>query len=732
LNLLSWGYVVVAAACVTVAVQHLMVAARLENRLVYVMFAGTALAAAVDALVQRAFLGVRSPAEAESFYAWTAVSICVFLISLIWFIAVRTGAVRRWLLLTVTALLVVTAAMDFVLPGDRSVFMRVGAIRDVVLPWGEVIRLASGTPVATRIVGDIANVAFLVLLLDTAVRLSRRGRRREAILIGGSLAVVGISVLAIIPTDLGLIDLPSMHPHAFLLIVAGMSLDLSDRVARATVLSREVVRGESRWRQLVDNAPLLMTVVGTDGKVLSVNPQYERVKGLSNDEIVGRHVRDLVPPQHREGVEAAFRNGIAGEIRDEYETELATASGESRTVAWRNVLLRDEDGAPEAILSLGADVTERRDAERARDEALGQLERSVRDLEALRQRLEEENLLLREEAGYTGGDSSIIGSSPAVKYVLHKVGQVASTGTTVLLNGETGVGKELVARLIHRESDRASGPFVAVNCAAIPPGLVESELFGHERGAFTGAERLRRGRFELATGGTLFLDEISELPLESQPKLLRVLQDGRIERVGAERTHEIDVRLIAATNRNLAEDVEAGRFRQDLFYRLEVYPVTIPPLRDRAEDIPELVEHFVRELSAREGIRVDEIPREVLRHLTRYDWPGNVRELQNVIERSVLRCTDGVLRLTDSLVSRPTRGANAGRTGAPLHPTLDELQRDYIRQVLADCGGRIAGPGGAAEILGIHPNTLRSRMRKLGIGPEKDPSRATDRPSIGH
>jgi PAS domain S-box-containing protein len=730
-NLLSWGYVVVAAACVTVAVQHLMVAVRLERRLLHVLFAVTSLAAAVDALVQRAFLGVRSPGEAEAFYAWSAVSICAFLVALVWFIATRTGAVRRWLLLTVSTLLVATAAMDFVLPADYRAFMRVEEIREVMLPWGEVIRLASGTPAATRLIGDIANVAFLALLLDTAVRLSRRGRRREAILIGGSLAAVGISVLAIIPSDLGLIVLPSMHPYAFMLIVAGMSWDLSDRVAQATVLSREVLRGESRWRQLVENAPLLMTVVGTDGKVLSVNPQYERVKGLSGEEVVGRHIRELVPPQHREGVEAAFLSGIAGNLREEYETLLDTASGERRTVAWRNVLLRDEDGAPEAILSLGADVTERRDAERARDEALRRLERSVRDLESLRLRLEEENLLLREESGQTGGDSSLIGSSPALKYVMHKVQHVAHTGTTVLLNGETGVGKELVARLIHRESGRASGPFVAVNCAAIPPGLVESELFGHERGAFTGAERMRRGRFELAAGGTLFLDEISELPLESQPKLLRVLQEGQIQRVGADRTLDVDLRLIAATNRNLVEDVEVGRFRQDLFYRLDVYPITIPPLRDRAEDIPDLVAHFVREVSAREGIRVDEIPQEVMRHLSQYDWPGNVRELQNVIERSVLRCTDGVLRLTDALMNRPASGANAGGTDTLLRPTLDELQRDYIREVLRGCGGRIAGPGGAAEILGIHPNTLRSRMRKLGIAPAGN-SRTLKRAELEH
>ena len=609
MNLLSWGYVVVAAVCGTVAVQHLMVAARLRERRIHVVFALTSLAAAVDALVQRRFLAARGPADAEAYFAWSAVSISLFAGCLVWFVAFRTGAVRRWLLWTVTGLLAATAAIDFILPTGVPAFMRVQSVRDVTMPWGEIIRVAEGTPAAWRLVGDLANVAFLSFLLDTTVRLVRQSRRREALLAGGSLLAIGLTVLAIIPMDLGLLVLPTLHPFAFLLIVAGMTWDLSDRVARAATLSQEI-----------------------------------------------------------------------------------------------------------------------RSAERARDEVSRDLERSARDLENLKQRLEQENLLLREAAGQEVNRSSIVGSSPALMYVLHKVQHVAPTGATVLLSGETGVGKELVARMIHRESDRASSPFVAVNCAALPPSLVESELFGHERGAFTGADRVRRGRFELATGGTLFLDEITELPLELQPKLLRALQEGQIERVGADRTLDVDVRFIAATNRDLREEVDAGRFRQDLFYRLDVYPITIPPLRDRLEDIPALVECFARRVSAREGIRVDEIPHEVLRHLAQHRWPGNVRELQNIVERAVLRCTDGVLRLAEPLVKRSPEAVPAGGKAAVLRPTLDELQRDYIRRVLQECNGQIAGRGGAAKVLGLHPNTLRSRMHKLGIAAESlsRPSRTAE------
>ncbi|MEX1309520.1 MAG: sigma-54 dependent transcriptional regulator, partial [Candidatus Sulfomarinibacteraceae bacterium] len=312
-----------------------------------------------------------------------------------------------------------------------------------------------------------------------------------------------------------------------------------------------------------------------------------------------------------------------------------------------------------------------------------------------------------------------LGASDALFYVLHKIHQVAATDATVLIQGETGVGKELVATAIHRESDRSSGPFLAVNCAALPPTLIESELFGHEKGAFTGAERRRQGRFELGNGGTIFLDEIADLPLEVQPKLLRVLQEGSVERVGGSETIDVDVRLIAATNRDLRSEVEAGRFREDLFYRLEVFPITVPPLRDRREDIEILVRHFARSLAKRHRIVITEIPSEVMRKLENYDWPGNVRELQNVIERAVLTSGDGVLRLADPLQARNGNGQEdepptpRGRT----FRTLEDVQREHIVAVIDACEGQIAGAGGAAEILGVHPNTLRSRLKKLGIGP---------------
>jgi formate hydrogenlyase transcriptional activator len=305
----------------------------------------------------------------------------------------------------------------------------------------------------------------------------------------------------------------------------------------------------------------------------------------------------------------------------------------------------------------------------------------------------------------------IIGASPAFKEVLRQVEIVAPTDATVLLQGETGVGKERFARAVHQLSARRDRPFVTVNCAAIPTGLLESELFGHERGAFTGALAQKLGRFELAHRGTLFLDEIGDLPLELQPKLLRVIQEKEFERVGSARTQHVDVRLVAATHCDLAQLVEAGQFRADLYYRLNVFPMTIPPLRHRPEDISLLVRHFVHDYAQRLHKRIDLIPAEAMAALTHYHWPGNVRELQNVIERAVILSPGSVLRLAlDELPqSRPASGAPAGAR------TLEEVEREHILRVLQDTKWVVGGRHGAAARLGLRRTTLLYRMEKLGV-----------------
>ena len=318
----------------------------------------------------------------------------------------------------------------------------------------------------------------------------------------------------------------------------------------------------------------------------------------------------------------------------------------------------------------------------------------------------------RDELTLGRGFEAIVGESAAVRAMLRDIRKVAGVETTVLLMGETGTGKELVARAIHDASPRQGRPLVKMNCGAIPQGLVESELFGHERGAFTGALQRRIGRFEMANKGTLFMDEVGELPTDIQVKLLRVLQEQEFERVGSGHSQQVDVRLVAATNRDLEDEVSAGRFRRDLFYRLNVFPVRIPPLRERASDIPLLVKHFLAQLQRKLAKPLQGVTEDSMRRLQAYPWPGNIRELQNVLERACVMAASPIVDIDDAL---PV-AIIADRT--PIHrsvATLDENERAHIRRALAATNGRIHGPRGAANILDINPSTLRSRMEKLGI-----------------
>ena len=335
-------------------------------------------------------------------------------------------------------------------------------------------------------------------------------------------------------------------------------------------------------------------------------------------------------------------------------------------------------------------------------------EKALYQIQKLKEQLEAERAYLQEEIKLEYNHENIIGQSDVIKYVLYKVEQISPSNTIVLVLGETGTGKELVARAIHSLGPRKNRALVKVNCATLPTNLIESELFGHEKGSFTGAHTRQLGRFEVADGTTLFLDEIGELPLELQPKLLRVIQDGEFERLGSSKTIKVDTRIIAATNRNLEEEVRKGLFREDLWYRLNVFPITAPSLRDRLEDIPLLTEFYVKKISKRMGKNIEIIPDNVMTALMNYHWPGNVRELENVLERAVINSSGPKLRLVDELKKVPRDMGDDSKT-------LNDVEHDYILRILEQTNWKVGGKDSASEILGLDRSTLRAKMRKLDI-----------------
>jgi PAS domain S-box-containing protein len=410
-------------------------------------------------------------------------------------------------------------------------------------------------------------------------------------------------------------------------------------------------------------------------------------------------------------------NEVIASGGDDYydEFRVITRDGKVLWLSAKGGVIRSSDGRPERILGVNIDITERKLVEESLKSALAEVRQ-------LRDQLHAENVYLQEEIRVASNFDEIIGRSKELRKVLTQAEQVAPTNTTVLILGETGTGKELLAHAIHKLSRRHKRPLVKINCAALPAPLIESELFGHEKGAFTGAGTRRPGRFEIADGGTIFLDEVGELPLDLQSKLLRVLEEGEFEQVGSSQTIHVDVRVIAATNRNLAEAVHEGTFRSDLYYRLSVFPITVPPLRHRREDIPMLVTHLVKQMSSKLGKSIESIPKDVMTALTDYAWPGNIRELRNVIERATIITQGPTLMLIDRLEGSTSEYPETDADQVIRDPdseTLAQSEYNLILRTLKKVHWRIEGPSGAADLLRVHPSTLRSRMKKLGISRPK-------------
>ncbi len=478
-------------------------------------------------------------------------------------------------------------------------------------------------------------------------------------------------------------------------------------------------RLERRYRDLYQATPAMLHTIDPEGRLTDVSDHWLDKLGYTRDEVLGRSILDFMTDASRAPLVGRVREIInAGDIRN-VPRQMVTRSGEVREVLLSSHTERDARQVVVRTLVASKDVTERNRAEARLKEAYGEIAR-------LKEELERERDYLREEVRVSMNFGRIVGGSPALLAMLARIEAVADTPASVLILGETGTGKELVAHAIHARSSRTNAPLVKVNCASIPDELFESEFFGHVRGAFTGAHRDRVGRFQLADGGTIFLDEVGEIPLALQGKLLRVLQEKEFERVGDEMTRMVDVRVIAASNKDLEKAVEAGEFREDLYYRLSVFPVQVPPLRRRGDDVVQLAVHFLQQVCREFGRSCPTITQAQADALRRYPWPGNVRELKNVIERAVILSTGDNLRLDLSLPEAqvgvsvvPVAAPAAGATGEA-RPFLTEAQmrdrqRNNLIAALETAGWRVAGKGGAADLLGIRPSTLADRIRSFQI-----------------
>jgi formate hydrogenlyase transcriptional activator len=490
----------------------------------------------------------------------------------------------------------------------------------------------------------------------------------------------------------------------------GKALAFNRSSTPAARQERRRVQADERFRMLLASFPTAAVIADEEGRIVLVNAQISQMFSYREEELVGNPLEMLFAQRFRKGSGEDRMIFTAPAISSQMgtEQELYAIRKDGFEFQIKIALSPIQICRGGLILATITDITDRKSSEKNIIDIGVQLLEANEQIRKMKEQLECENIYLKQEINLDAKHVEVIGQGKAILQVLTSVEQVAATDAAVLLLGETGTGKELIARAIHKSSKRKARPMVNVNCAALPASLVESELFGRERGAFTGALTREVGRFELADRSTIFLDEIGELPLELQSKLLRVLQEGEFERLGSSKTIRVDVRLIAATSRDLEEAVREARFREDLYYRLNVFPIRVPPLRERRDDIPMLVWHFLRELGNRMGRDIEAVRTTTMKEFQSYSWPGNVRELRNVIERNLIihpgKVFEAELPLRRAIAACPS-----------LATTIEDVERNHICHMLDCTGWRIRGVGGAADVLGLRPTTLEARMKKLGI-----------------
>src|SRR5664280_2966853 len=541
-----------------------------------------------------------------------------------------------------------------------------------------------------------ANLQLFKVLLEQGLKGNSKGEL--ALQAGGeNSAPVLLSISALQHTDM---------PGA----VCAVMVDITERKKMEEALKIS----ETNYRRLFKAAQDGILILDAEtGQISDVNPFLLEMLCYSHEELFGKKLWEIGLFKDIEASKAAF-----GELQDKgyvryNDLPLETKDGRKMAVEFvSNVYLVNHHKVIQCNIR---NITERKligeslkKSHNEMEQQAVELRTALSEIKTMKDQLEAENIYFRHENKMKHQLDHILGQSDGLKYVLYRAEQVAPQNTTVLILGETGTGKELIAAAIHNMSPRKERPLITVNCAALPGNLIESELFGREKGAFTGADVRQIGRFEVATGSTLCLDEIGELPMELQAKLLRVIQHNEFERLGSSHTIKVDVRIVATTNRDLDEEVRQGRFRQDLYYRLNVFPITVPPLRQRKDDIPLMVQSFIERYSRKLGKQITTISKETMKTLQDYPWPGNVRELESIIERAVILCPGPVLQLADKLEITAPVLSLALRT-------LEETERNQVVKILSETRWRIEGKDGAAAILGIHPSTLRARMHKLGI-----------------
>jgi PAS domain S-box-containing protein len=488
--------------------------------------------------------------------------------------------------------------------------------------------------------------------------------------------------------------------------IALIAIERQRSQAALALALEEIKTNEESLRLIVDSIPGQIAVMTAGGEVELVNRQILEYFGKTTEQLQNWATNDSFHPDDIRRTSDAWKRALETGQPFDFENRGRRADGVYRWFHARVRPLRDAEGRIVRWYVLATDIDERKRSE-------GELEKAFEEIKRLKDRLHDENVALREQIDRVFMFEEIVGSSPALKTVLSSIVKVAPTDSTVLITGETGTGKELIARAIHKGSHRADHAFISVNCAGIPSSLIASELFGHEKGAFTGALQRRQGRFELAHSGTIFLDEIGELPAETQIALLRVLQERQFERVGGSRVIPVDVRVIAATNRDLEAAIAAGVFRSDLFYRLNVFPIDVPPLRQRTKDIPMLIEYFVKRHAEKARKKISKIDKTTLKLCQSYHWPGNIRELQNIVERSVILCTGDTFWIDEAWLS----SQNAPRRASSdlLTENLHNYEKELIEGALAESNGIVAGPNGAATKLGIPRSTLDLKIKQLNI-----------------